>query len=208
MVKLLSAIFGDFGNKLASHFIVFLVGFAGALLLLKSNCSGPGDPIKVDSFFDTTYEDIQIKFSRSWWNLKPDSKEVYYPVYRDTSQFDTSQFLASLDTPAMVKDYLRRKYYSREFGDSNFSAHLKMQVWRNEIDSLKFDYQLDYRERTVNKTVEKTLPGPRFIPMVTAGVDYLEPGFVYRKGQWYLGAGYEIDRQLKEGLRVKVGYSF
>jgi len=202
--KALAAIFEPFLVRL----IWLLVGFAGAFALFKGCNIGPGGPTNTaDTTIKKETREVEITFENVWGELEPDTVTKPYPVYRDSSTFDTAAFLADLDTRALLQDYLKRRYYSREVSDSNVTVMLKAQVTRNRLDSLAIEHDLTYTRETTTKTITKP-QRPTITPLISAGAGQYEPGALYHRGSWVFGAGYNFGPETQNSLRIKIGRSF
>lgn len=145
-----------------------------------------------------------------WNSPKPDSVISFDTVTQlikvDTSNFDTSAFMATLDTGELVKDYLKRRYYSKEFSDSNFTALLKAQVHQNRLDSVSLEATVNYNKEVVTNTVTKK--PPKFIATFSLGYKSYQPGVLYRLNKWYIGANYEFSGRSPGGPKLTIGRSF
>lgn len=135
-----------------------------------------------------------------WNSPEPDSVIQTDTVSR-IKYIDTTK----IDTPALVKDYLRKRFYSRTFKDSNYTAHLKAEVFRNRLDSVALEAEVRYDKEVITKTVTKR---PNFLLQITGGPRSIQPGALYRKGDWYFGGGYEFSRAYPGGVRVTIARSF
>jgi len=205
MLKLfLSTFFEPFLIRL----IWALIGFTLAFFFLK-DCGQfvNKQDETADTTIEKTTEEYQISLEGVWGSLEPDTVKKGYPVYQDTTQFDTTAFLAQLDTLALLRDYFKRRFYSRELADSNVKVLVKAQVARNRLDSLKLESKLTHTREMIKKTISKP-QRPTITPILSAGVGQYEPGLLYHHSGWVFGAGFNFGRRASNSLRIKVGHSF
>lgn len=156
---------------------------------LCSKCEGPGHKTLTP---DTT---IRLDSLELVLNFKADTPEPVKVVERDSIFFDTTE----PDTPEIITDYFRARYYSLSFEDSPITGQFQARVAENELQ--EFEVKARGSKVIEQKTITKP---PEWLITGGLGPQAIEAGALYRGENLYFGAGYNFAQSGVDGARAKI----